>query len=43
MKKIDRVKKRFVMGGIEANLTKKREAASTKKRLMEILKPTWLH
>jgi len=43
MKKIDRVKKRFVMESIDAALTKKKGAASTKEKLIEILKPTWLH
>jgi hypothetical protein len=43
MKKIGRVKKRFVMGGIEATLTKKKGSRIYKKNLMEILKPTWLH
>jgi len=42
MKKIDRVKKRFVMGGIETTLTNKKGSRIYKKRLMEILKPTWL-
>ena len=43
MRKIDRVKKRFVMEGMEAALTKKKEAVSMKKRQMEILKLIWLH
>ncbi len=43
MRKIDRVKKRFVMEGLEAALTKKKGSRIYEKRLMVILKPIWLH
>ena len=43
MKKIDRVKKRFVEDGIDITLNGKKEVAYTLKRPTEILKHIWLH
>ena len=43
MRKIDRVKKRFVELGLDAALDKKVSNRVYAKRLMEISKPIWLH
>jgi len=43
MRKIDRVKKRFVEDGFDAALNKKKSSRIMLKRQMEILKLIWLH
>ena len=42
MRKIDRVKKRFVEEGLDVALNREKEAASMLKRQTEISKPIWL-